>query len=309
MLRLFETGHREEPRMVANLRAAGCEVHDRDEAGEQFGISAIAGHFKGHADGVALGIHEAPKTWHLLEFKTHSAKSYKALESKGVKESKPQHYAQMQVYMRHMGIDRAFYLAQNKDTDELYAERINHDELASAQIMQRAASIIGTNEAPERINSDPDSWDCRYCHFKTLCHGHEPSAPAVPATVHCRNCIHSTPEMDGDGRWSCAKHGSTLTPADQIKTCPHHLFLPTLLTFATPVDGGEVDGVTWIEYQREDGHKFRMSKHANDYTSAELTNLPAALVGLGTVDEVKTIFGAVAEQGRGYQDEFECSPL
>jgi hypothetical protein len=39
-----------------------------------------AGHFGGSMDAVALGIPEAPKTWHLCEFKTHNAKSFADLQ-------------------------------------------------------------------------------------------------------------------------------------------------------------------------------------------------------------------------------------
>ncbi len=111
MYRLFETGDREEERMAANLRSIGCEVHEFEPPPEnfpagypesftweekQFEVSALGGHFSGHMDGCALGIPEAPKTWHVLEFKTHNARSFKKLEKDGVLKSKPQHFSQMQ---------------------------------------------------------------------------------------------------------------------------------------------------------------------------------------------------------------------
>ena len=49
---------------------------------------------------------EAPKTWHVLEFKTHGVKSFADLTAKGVVLSKPQHAAQMQIYMHLTGIKR-----------------------------------------------------------------------------------------------------------------------------------------------------------------------------------------------------------
>ena len=99
MLRLFETGHREEARMIADLRMSGVEVWDVDENGEQFGFSDHGGHFRGHMDGVLMGVKEAPKTPHLFEAKTHNLKSFKKLLSEGVA-SKPLHVAQMQIYMQ-----------------------------------------------------------------------------------------------------------------------------------------------------------------------------------------------------------------
>ena len=115
LLRLFETGNLAEPRFVAELRAVGVEVHEiNPDTGAQFSVSAVRGHFGGSMDGVALGLLEAPKTWHVLEFKTHSAKSFAALKKDGVEKSKPEHAAQMQVYMHLAGLERAFYLAVNK---------------------------------------------------------------------------------------------------------------------------------------------------------------------------------------------------
>ncbi len=60
----------------------------------------------------------------MLEFKTHSAKSFADLAAKGVEASKPQHVAQMQIYMHLTGITRALYVAVCKDTDALHIERV-----------------------------------------------------------------------------------------------------------------------------------------------------------------------------------------
>jgi len=85
ILRLFETGQMEEDRLVRDLRATGATVLDVDpDTGRQFRVKAQGGHFGGSLDGVALGLLEAPKTWHVLEFKTHSVKSFAELTAKGV---------------------------------------------------------------------------------------------------------------------------------------------------------------------------------------------------------------------------------
>ena len=80
ILRLFETGQLEEARLVRNLRATGATVLDVDpETGRQFRVEAVGGHFGGSLDAVAIGLIEAPKTWHVVEFKTHSARSFHEL--------------------------------------------------------------------------------------------------------------------------------------------------------------------------------------------------------------------------------------
>lgn len=77
--RLFETGDLAEARFVAELRAIGCTVYDRDEKGEQFSVEALGGHLSGHTDGVVVGLPEAPKTPHVLETKTKNAGNFRAV--------------------------------------------------------------------------------------------------------------------------------------------------------------------------------------------------------------------------------------
>ena len=298
MLRLFAHGDVEEGRMVADLRAIGCDVHEVDPAtGHQFRVSAIAGHLAGHMDGCALGIPEAPKSWHVLEFKTHNHKSFTELKANGVALAKPVHYAQMQVYMHLTGMERALYLAVNKDTEALYAERVRYDRKNAESILERAERIIRSAVPPQKLNDDPEYYLCRWCPHRALCHGAAPPSPAVPCTVSCRNCVHATPEMDTDhGRWSCAKHGKSLADAEQDAACVDHLLIPDLVTFAQVVDAGLSPDGDWTEYQTADGRTFRNGQSEHYYSSAERTRLPAPLVGAGTVEEVKQTFGATVEE-------------
>ncbi len=308
VFRLFETGDREEPRMVANLRAIGCEVHEVNPAtGRQFGFKACGGHFGGHMDGCARRIPEAPEAWHVLEFKTHNTKSFAKLKSAGVRASKPVHYAQMQVYMHLSGMRRALYLAVCKDTDELYAERVTYWTTDADALMSRAERIIAATRPPAKITDKPDDWRCRFCCHKDLCHGAEPPGPAVPCEISCRNCVHATPEMDTDhGRWSCAKHGVTMSYAQQATACEDHLFIPDLVTFAEPVDAGYDPAGDWTEYRNPDGTTWRQGKNSQTghYSSWELAKLPGPLVGAGDVDLVKATFGGtVVEVGEWTEED------
>lgn len=247
MLRLFQTGHLAESRFVADLRSIGATVYDVNPAdGKQFGFVDHGGHARGHMDGAVQGIPSGGKKWHVAEFKTHSAKSFATLKKDGVKKAKPEHYAQMTWYMGKSGMDRALYLAVNKDTDELYSERLEFDNVAFEQIQAKFDSIIFATEPPAKISNDPKFYLCNWCNFNGICHGHQ-----VPA-VSCRTCVHSTPERtpETEGRWSCAKAGpdSSIPVEHQRTGCSQHLPLPFLLTYADPVDAG--DG--WIEFKRKD---------------------------------------------------------
>lgn len=247
MLRLFETGHREEARMVDNLRSIGATVYDVDPStGQQFGFADHGGHMRGHMDGCAQGLPTGGQQWHVLEFKTHNSKSFAGLKKQGVAKAKPEHYAQMMWYMGQSGMTRALYLAVNKDTDDLYAERIEFDPVAFGAIQAKAESIIFAAEPPAKLSEDPKFYLCNFCAYKGVCHGGQTPPPS------CRTCVHATPERDGDGRWSCAKHSTAEIPIHiQRKGCENHLPLPFLLTYATAIDAG--DG--WIMFKRKDQHE------------------------------------------------------
>ena len=252
VLRLFETGNREEERLVRNLRRTGATVLEVDpETGRQFRVQAHGGHFGGSLDGVALHLLEAPKAWHVLEFKTHSNKSFTDLVAKKVRESKPQHFAQMQIYMHLMGMNRAMYLAVNKDTDDLYVQRVEADVAYTEQLLEKARRIIFAPTPLPRISEEPSWYQCRLCDHADVCHG------TRAAEVNCRTCLHSSPV---EGGWHCDRHQKPLSEVDQRTGCEQHLYLPPLVP-AAQVDAGE----DWVDYEFSGGVRWRdagLNKHA-----------------------------------------------
>ena len=286
LYRLFNRGHREEVTFCEELRGIGCEVHEFDEDGNQFEVIACDGHFKGHTDGAALGVPEAPKTWHLLEMKTASAKSFAKTEKDGVEKAKPEHYAQMQVYMHLTGLKRALYMVVNKDTDALYTERVRYDSKRAQSYIDKAQSIINATTPPERISDRPDAWACKFCDARELCHGtSEETAVPVPA-LHCRNCVYSTPIADG--KWKCDKTETEIcgTP------CDFHLFIPSLVGFAAPTDNFQNKDLSdVIEFTSDDGTVWH---HGNDrdagqFSSHDLMTLPRDLVTLPNAKKKGTL--------------------
>jgi hypothetical protein len=253
MLRLFARGQREEAVFVQLLRDAGIEVHEVDpETGRQYRASLIGGHFGGSQDGRVMGLPESPKTPHVAEFKTHNDKSFQALKRDGVRKAKPEHFTQMQCYMGTSDLTRALYLAVNKDTDELYAERIEFDAAEFERAIKRAERIIRADAPPAGISDDPSWFQCKFCDVADLCH-----RAAVP-DVNCRTCAHATPVMDGLGGWECARNKGECIPLEFQRTgCPDHVFIPALLAnWATAIDADEREG--WIEYARKsDDKQFR----------------------------------------------------
>lgn len=232
MLRLFETGNREESRLLDELRAIGVTV-----AGEQHEVEFAGGHGKGHLDGALQGLEEAPKTWHVFECKTMNAKAFKDVQAKGVREAKPLHFAQIIVYMGLSGMDRVAYFAVHKDTDEIYFERIHFDQAAFDKLMAKAAAIVSAAEPPARISEDAAWYECKFCPFHAQCHGE-----ARPA-VTCRSCAHSTPIAAG--AWHCAHHDAEIPEDAQREGCNEHRYIPALLERVAELVSADGNDVRW----------------------------------------------------------------
>lgn len=282
MLRLFERGKREEAIVAEELRAIGVELHT-DENGKQIDCRDESGHFGGSVDGIGRGFPEAPKSWAILEVKTHSAKSFTDMKKLGVAESKPQHYAQMQSYMGLLGIERALYFAVNKDNDEIYTEWVHFDDDAFKAMQDRARRIIGTKEPPVKLSDDPAHWQCKGCTFYSLCHEQK------VAEVSCRTCCHASPVEIG--AWRCELHSAVRHKGAQREACDSHLFIPQLVPFGEPIDGGE----NYIEYQhKQTGRVFKNG--AGGYSSKELAVSVAEIVTEPTVEALRSKFKATVTE-------------
>jgi hypothetical protein len=106
--------------------------------------------------------------------------------------------------------------------------------------------------------------------------------------VTCRTCAHATPEMDGDGRWSCARFGCDLEVATQRQggQCPNHVFIPALMPWQA-VDADETAG--WVDYKKPDG--VIIKNGPGGYASRELA-ANAVMAGDPVVDQIRETFDA-----------------
>ena len=295
MYRLFERGNLEESRLITNLRAIGCTVHSVDEStGKQFLVTDLGGHVKGYLDGCAIGIPEAPKTWHVLEFKTHNAKSFAALKNNGVMASKPEHYAQVVLGMYLTGMKRGLYLGTNKDTDEIHSERIASNPAEAVNLIEKARRIITAIKPPNRISNRPDYYLCNQCDAKGICWGTQPPEPALPVPkLSCRHCCYATPVIDGENAtWICERNqGRSFIDTD--KPCSKHLILPELLAFTEP-DMYRVNehGQDYIIFKNADGGVWQHGNAPGCIGSEVLTSLPACLLADSMVQTACNSFGA-----------------
>lgn len=248
-LKRFADGHASETVAVDRLKATpGLEVHDTDDAGDQFGFKDLGGHFSGHMDGVVLGLAQAPKTWHVLEIKASEKwqdldKARKKVgEKHALADWNPTYYAQAVLYMDYAGLDRHYLVCVSPGARRWTAVRTNADPAFAAILKAKAERIIFTDHAPKRIGG-PDSFTCKWCDWQNLCHGGE------AAERNCRTCLHS--EALREGGWGCTRLEKELTRPEQEKGCADHRYLPDL------VPGEQIDarnGV--IVYRMADGSEW-----------------------------------------------------
>lgn len=231
MLRLFETGDREEDRVVRNLRDVGVTVWDRDpDTGRQVRFEACGGHFALSLDGVGEGFAESKKP-HTLEFKTMNTKSFRKVSEDGLQKANAIYWAQCQIGMHLSKLERCYFFAVCKETDAIYGERIRYDPAEGIKLEAKANRIVFAPLPPFRITEDPSDWRCKFCPYFAVCQGNK-----IPE-VHCRTCAHVTPERDGS--WSCSQGNKV------GEVCQSHLFIPQMMPKDLEVKDA---GVDWVDY-------------------------------------------------------------
>jgi hypothetical protein len=190
-LRIFDMGHDGEERMAEYLRLAGFNLLTHDpETGKQFGMSDAGGKFRGHLDGIVIdgpaipGL-KYPMVW---ENKMLGGKSWSDVQKKGLKDSKPTYYAQVQVYMGYKDAGLCLFSAINRDTGEIYIEMVNFDARECQSYIDKAVRIV-SSRVPEEMGKAGrgiDDFKCKFCDYKRRCHGQaapveqQPAADPVP---------------------------------------------------------------------------------------------------------------------------------
>lgn len=223
ILRVFRRGNLEESQIVSDLRAIG--IHIQSTTGNQSRV-AFGSHVSGSLDGIIKsGVLGAPKTEHVAEFKTHSLKSFNDLEKKGVEESKPEHFVQMQVYMLGTEIDRALYVAVCKDDDRIYTERVKFDKEVAEKAVARGKRIALADRMPEPLSADPTWYQCRWCPAHDFCFESK-----ITKHANCRTCAHSTALENST--WRCERHDADEIPIEwQREGCDSHVLHPDLVPY------------------------------------------------------------------------------
>jgi hypothetical protein len=173
ILRIFDAGHRFEDLSIQWLRLTGFDLRTNKRDGSQFGFSAAGGKLRGHIDGVIVGGPDVGVAWPALwEHKALNAKSWSDLVKNGLQISKPVYYGQVQLYMAYMELAVTLFTALNKDTEELYHERVPFDPAEAQRLSDKAVTVIRAAESGEllpRIAAHADFYLCRLCPYAERC--------------------------------------------------------------------------------------------------------------------------------------------
>ena len=257
MLRLFRRGQNEEATFVADLRAIGVNLQHVGD--DQYRVS-FGSHVGGSIDGIIVGgLPGKEKSQAVLECKTHSDKSFKELKEKGVEKAKYQHFVQMQLYMKGTRLQRALYMAVNKNTDELYTEWLHYDSDIADKQLEKAKRIALSETMPPPISTDPSWYLCKFCSCHEFCH-----KTHLTQEVNCRTCAISTPLEDST--WRCEKYAATIPFEAQRVGCDCHVLHPDLVPWQR-----EVSTTDWQAIYIINGKQVANGEaDANVYGSREL---------------------------------------
>lgn len=297
----FADGHYSELITSERIKAIdGVTLIVENDQGEQIGYVDFGGHFRGHMDGQMLGVLGAPNKWHVWEHKCSADKTYKrfiksleTLPEKEVLEAwNLKYYAQAQLYMHYSKIDRHYLTVAQAGSREYQAARTDYHKATAERLSERAGDIIASDKPPEKITLKTDSFECRFCDYKEMCHG-----TALPAP-HCRNCIFSYPVVDGSDRaqWNCQRFSRPLEKQEMHNKCAAHLYIPKLLDNTAEMTGANRENNTISYANKETGEIFTNGEGKGCYSSKELHDCHVNLWGDPVVNEIKKELGGVVKR-------------
>lgn len=164
--RIFDMGNMIEDYLIKILIDSGLEVWDKGPDGKQFGF--VDGKVKGHADGIIQGIPESDQA-HLLEIKSAKNSRFNDMKKSGIQKSNYEYYIQAQVYATKLKLKKILFLVYNKDTSELYKERVDVNSILAESMVQRGKDIVAMEEPPKRQYKDSTFFRCKWCDHREEC--------------------------------------------------------------------------------------------------------------------------------------------
>ena len=166
ILRLFQLGNILEEQTRADFMAAGFAMCS-DQKEVRFDYQGTT--LKGHIDGVMTGLKESDQP-HLWEFKTCNQAGFNKLLKLNSYEAWEKKYKfQIHAYALGLKLDRILVTVYNKNTSELYQERIRLDKDWIIKQLQEVFSSITLSDPPERLCPRADWWVAKFCPYQKVC--------------------------------------------------------------------------------------------------------------------------------------------
>lgn len=168
LLRIFRLGHIIEDEVVRLLEEAGFAVKDQQ-------LEVGGGDWLGHIDGlIDMSRRDGIPDWCLLEIKSANSARFELLRELDSYEAWSPNYAgQLSAYLHHLnGVTDAIVVVYNKDTSELYTERILFDLDAAMQLEKENALVTAEDNLPPPRPQDAKSQYCafcKWCDFQKTC--------------------------------------------------------------------------------------------------------------------------------------------
>lgn len=168
---LGKTRRKPEPR-GANIFANGDYVHLRHQvAGLVAGYLSEVEYFVSNEEWGLTGTADAITTeGDIAEFKSINARGYAQVVTWGPKRD---HEEQIHSYMLLTGIDTAWLLYENKDTQQLKEFRVDRDEFLMDKVKRELAEVKEANERRELLpmlepcKTREGQW--RWCDYRDIC--------------------------------------------------------------------------------------------------------------------------------------------
>ncbi len=107
----------------------------------------------------------------VIDIKSAKNSEFQKFKKHGLQRWHDSYYAQLQAYMGMTGHKRAVLLVINKDTSELHEEWVDYDEIYYMSLVEKARTVAGSLEIPDRVNRNATFWLCQMCGYKGVCHG------------------------------------------------------------------------------------------------------------------------------------------
>ena len=207
MNRIWDRGHIEEDRIIADLERVGCRV-----TWKEFEVVGITGHARGHGDGIVEGVPTDDRKM-LFEAKTMKHSSYVKYIKEGLQRYSSTYWQQIHSYMGHENLPACLYVVTNKDTEERDYQIIEFDKAQFEEGERIAFNIITAEVPPPKLaNGSKNFFECKYlCSFSNVCHGGQ------QVDRNCRTCKHW--DIEEEGKFRCSKHDKLLLKRNQIEGC------------------------------------------------------------------------------------------